>query len=184
MAATLISAGMDEVRQHRAWFIVWGIVLIILGLIAIGSSVLTTLISVLLLGWVLIFSGVFDIIHGLTRRRWHGFFLNLSAGLLYAVVGFLMVSNPALAAATLTLLIAMLLVVAGTFRLIIGFSLPFDHRGWLILNGVIAILLGLSIWRSWPISGLWVIGLFIGINLIVDGWSEVMLAVMTRPLVV
>ena len=58
----------------------------------------------------------------------------------------------------------------------------FDHRGWLIPNGVIAILLGLSIWRSWPISGLWVIGLFVGIDLIVDGWTEVMLAVMARPL--
>jgi len=184
MAATLISAGMDEVHQHRTWFFVWGIVLIILGLVAVGSSVLTTLISVLLLGWILIFSGVFDVIHGLTRRRWNGFFLNLLAGLLYAIVGLLMVSNPALAAATLTLLIAILLVVAGTFRLIIGFSMPFDHRGWLILNGVIAILLGLSIWRSWPISGLWVIGLFIGINLIVHGWTEVMLAVMARPLTV
>lgn len=182
MAATLLSAGMDEVRQHRAWFFVWGIILIVLGFIAIASSVLTTLISVLLLGWILVFSGVFDVIHGLTRRRWHGFFLNLLAGLLYAVVGFLMVSNPALAAATFTLLIAMLLVVAGTFRLIIGFSMPFNHRGWLILNGMIAILLGLSIWRSWPISGLWVIGLFIGIDLIVDGWTEVMLAVMARPL--
>jgi uncharacterized membrane protein HdeD (DUF308 family) len=182
MAATLISAGMDEVRQHRAWFFVWGIVLNILGLIAIGSSVLTTLISVLLLGWILVFSGVFDVFHGLTRHRWHGFFLNLLAGLLYAAVGFFMVSNPALAAVTLTLLIAMLLVVAGTFRLIIGVSMSFDHRSWLILNGVIAILLGLSIWRSWPISGLWVIGLFIGINLIVDGWTEVMLALMARPL--
>jgi uncharacterized membrane protein HdeD (DUF308 family) len=182
MAAALISAGMDEVRQHRTWFFFWGVVLIVLGSIAIASSVLTTLISVLLLGWILIFSGIFDVIHGLTRRRWHGFFLNLLAGLLYAVVGFLMVSNPALAAATLTLLIAMLLVVAGAFRLVIAFSLRFDHRGWLILNGVIAILLGLSIWRSWPISGLWVIGLFIGIDLIVDGWTEVMLAVMAGRL--
>ena len=70
MAATLISAGMDEVRQHRAWFFVWGIVLIVLGFIAVASSVLTTLISVLLLGWILIFSGAFDVIHGLTRRRY------------------------------------------------------------------------------------------------------------------
>jgi hypothetical protein len=99
MAAALISAGMDEVRQHRLSFFIWGILLIILGFVAIGSSVVTTLISVMLLGWILIFSGIFAVIHGLTRRRWHGFFLNLLAGLLNAVVGFLMVSNPALAAA-------------------------------------------------------------------------------------
>jgi uncharacterized membrane protein HdeD (DUF308 family) len=180
MAAALISAGMDEVRQHRLSFFIWGILLIILGFVAIGSSGVTTLISVMLLGWILIFSGIFAVIHGLTHRRWHGFFLNLLAGLLNAVVGLLMVSNPVLAAATLTLLIAMLLIVAGTFRFVIGFSLPFEHRGWLIFNGIIAILLGLSIWSSWPISGLWVIGLFIGIDLIVDGWTEVMLSLMAR----
>ncbi len=176
MAESVMGLGIEEVREHRAWFLIWGIVLIVLGTIAIGSSVLATLLSVIFLGWILIFSGLFAIIHGLMRRRWHGFFLNLLAGLLYVVAGFLMVSNPAMAAVTLTLLIAMLLIVAGAFRLFVAFSLPLHHRGWLVLNGIVAIVLGVLIWSSWPISGLWVIGLFIGINLIFDGWTEVMLA--------
>ncbi len=177
MTDGLLTLGIEEVREHRGWFLIWGIVLIALGAIAVGSSVIATLVSVVFFGWILVFSGLFAIIHGLVRRRWHGFFLNLLTGVLYVVAGLLMVSNPAMAAVTLTLLIAMLLVVAGTFRLIVAFSLALHHRGWLILNGIISIVLGIMIWSSWPVSGLWVIGLFIGIDLIFDGWTEVMLAI-------
>ena len=177
MAAGPFSIGIDEVREHRGWFFGWGIVLIILGAIALSSAFLTTMLSVIFLGWILIIGGVFSVIHALVRRRWHGFFLTLLAGVLYAVAGFLMVTNPAMAAVTLTLLIAMLLVVVGIFRLCVAFSLPLHHRGWVILIAVISIILGALIWDSWTVSGLWVIGLFIGIDLIFDGWTEVMLSI-------
>ncbi|MGH7933424.1 MAG: HdeD family acid-resistance protein [Candidatus Binataceae bacterium] len=176
MAAGVLSLGIDKVREHRIWFLIWGIALIVLGIIAIGLSELATLVSVVFLGWILIIGGLVGLIHGLMHRRWHGFFLNLFAGVLYVVAGFMMVTNPAMAAVTLTLLIAMLLIVGGGFRLFVAFSMPLRHWGWLILNGVISIVLGIIIWDSWPISGLWVIGLFIGIELIFDGWTEVMLA--------
>jgi uncharacterized membrane protein HdeD (DUF308 family) len=74
----------------------------------------------------------------------------------------------------------MILIVAGLFRLFVAFSTPLDHRGWLILNGVVSILLGVMIWRSWPVSGLWVIGMFVGIDMIFDGWTEIMLALSVR----
>jgi uncharacterized membrane protein HdeD (DUF308 family) len=176
MAASVLGSGIEEVRDHRTWFLIWGILLIVAGTIAIGSAVLATLVSVIFFGWILIFGGLFAIIHGLMRRRWHGHILNLLAGVLYVVAGFLMISHPAMAAATLTLLIAMVLIAAGTFRLIVAFSLPMHHRGWLVLNGIVSIVLGVMILSSWPASALWVIGLFIGIDLIFDGWTEVMLA--------
>jgi uncharacterized membrane protein HdeD (DUF308 family) len=176
MAEGLLISGIDEVREHRAWFLVWGVLLVVLGFIALGSSVLATLLSVIFLGWILILSGLFALVHGLMRHRWHGHFLNLLAGVLYVVTGLLMVSNPAMAAVTLTLLIAMLLIAVGAFRLFVAFSLPLHHRGWLVLSGLIAMVLGIMIWSSWPVSGLWVIGMFIGIDLIFDGWTEVMLA--------
>ncbi len=176
MAAGPLSLGIEEVREHRGWFLVWGIVLIVLGSIALSSAFLMTLLSVIFLGWILIIGGLFAIIHALVRRRWHGFFLNLLAGVLYVVAGFLMVTNPAMAAVTLTLLIAMLLVVIGIFRLFVAFSLPLHHRGWVVLSGIISIVLGAMIWDSWPVSGLWVIGMFIGIDLIFAGWTEVMLS--------
>jgi uncharacterized membrane protein HdeD (DUF308 family) len=182
MTSLVLSSGIDEVRKHSTWFLVIGIALVILGMIAIGYAVEMTIVSVLFLGWLLIIGGIFEVIHGFSRRQWSGFFINLLAGVLYAVAGVVMIANPALAAVSLTLLIAIILIVAGLFRLVVAFSTPLHHRGWLILNGVISILLGVMIWRSWPVSGLWVIGMFIGIDMIFDGWTEIMLALSVRRL--
>jgi uncharacterized membrane protein HdeD (DUF308 family) len=168
--------GIEEVRAHRGWFLFMGVALIILGTIAVASAEIMTLVSVMLLGWLLLFGGIFEVVHGFARRAWGGFFINLMGGLLYAVTGILMISHPTLAAATLTLMIAMLLVVAGTFRIVVAFSTPIHHRSWLVLNGVISLLFGIYILSTWPASGLVIIGLFIGIDMIFDGWTEVMLA--------
>jgi uncharacterized membrane protein HdeD (DUF308 family) len=176
MALLVPGLGIEEVRAHRGWFLFMGAALIILGTIAIGIAEVMTIVSVLFLGWILLFAGIFEVVHGFARRAWGGFFVNLMGGLLYAVTGLLMISHPGVAAVTLTLMIALLLIVAGTFRIIIAFSTPIHHRGWLILNGAISLFLGFSIMSSWPVSGLWVIGLFIGIDMIFDGWTEVMLA--------
>ncbi|SRR5271166_343536 len=176
MAILAVPFGIEEVRAHRTWFLLLGAALIILGTIAIGSAELMTMVSVIFIGWLLIFGGLFEIVHGFARRAWGGFFINLMGGLLYTVTGLLMVSHPGIAAITLTLMIAMLLIVAGTFRIFVAFSTPMHHRGWLVLNGAISLFLGFCIMSSWPVSGLWVIGLFIGIDMIFDGWTEVMLA--------
>ena len=182
MTPLVLSSGIDEVRKHSTWFLVIGIALVILGMIAIGYAVEMTIVSVVFLGWLLIIGGIFEVIHGFSRRQWSGFFINLLGGVLYAVAGVVMIANPALAAVSLTLLIAIILIVAGVFRLIVAFSRPLHHRGWLILNGVISIVLGIMIWRSWPVSGLWVIGMFVGIDMIFDGWTEIMLALSARNL--
>jgi|SRR5690242_7749769 uncharacterized membrane protein HdeD (DUF308 family) len=182
MTPLMLSTGIEEVRKHSTWFLLLGIALVVVGIIAVGSAVAMTIVSVMFLGWLLIIGGVFEVIHGFRHRPWSGFFINLLGGVLYAVVGVAMVTNPALAAVTLTLLIAIMLIVAGVFRLFIAFSTPLHHRGWLILNGAISILLGAMIWRSWPLSGLWVIGLFIGIDMIFDGWTEIALALSARKL--
>jgi len=176
MAILAVPFGIEEVRAHRTWFLLLGAALIILGTIAIGSAELMTMVSVIFIGWLLIFGGLFEIVNGFARRAWGGFFINLMGGLLYTVTGLLMVSHPGIAAITLTLMIAMLLIVAGTFRIFVAFSTPMHHRGWLVLNGAISLFLGFCIMSSWPVSGLWVIGLFIGIDMIFDGWTEVMLA--------
>jgi uncharacterized membrane protein HdeD (DUF308 family) len=176
------SPGIEEVRKHSTWFLVIGIALVILGMVAIGYTVEMTIVSVMFLGWLLLIAGLFEVVHGFTRRPWSGFFVNLLGGALYAVAGVVMVANPARAAVILTLLIAIILVFGGLFRLFIAFSTQLHHRGWLILNGAISIILGLMIWDAWPVSGLWVIGLFIGIDMIFDGWTEIMLALSARRL--
>jgi uncharacterized membrane protein HdeD (DUF308 family) len=182
MADLVLSApGIEEVRAHRTWFLCVGILLIVFGTTALGSTFAMTLVSMVFLGWLLVITGVLEVVHGFARRGWSGFFINLLGGILYAVAGLIFVANPGAAAITLTLIIAMILIAAGTFRLFVAFTTPMHHRGWLIFNGAISVVLGFSILDSWPLSGLWVIGLFIGIDFIIDGWTEVMLAIAARP---
>jgi uncharacterized membrane protein HdeD (DUF308 family) len=80
----------------------------------------------------------------------------------------------------LTLFLAISLLVGGTMRLIFGLVQDFAGRGWVLLNGLITLLLGVAIWRQWPESSNWVIGLFVGIDLIFSGWSWVMLGLLVK----
>lgn len=172
--------GLSELRRKWGWFLALGICLILLGSIAIGSAVFFTLASVILFGWLLLVGGILEAVHAFWRKQWSGFFIDLLTGILYVVVGFMVVANPGATAITLTLLIAMFLMFGGVFRIVTAIILAYQHRAWLLLHGVINLLLGIAIWRQWPLSGLWVIGLFIGIDMIFNGWSLVMLALMAR----
>jgi uncharacterized membrane protein HdeD (DUF308 family) len=176
----LTITGIEEVRQHSTWFLIMGGALILIGSVAVGSAMAATIVSMILLGWLLFIAGMFEIVHGFARRRWSGFFVNLLGGVLYVVTGFIIVINPGLAAITLTLLIAMLFFATGVFRIVIAITTPLNHRGWLVVNGLISIVLGLSLWSAWPASGFWAIGLFVGIDMIFDGWTELMLALHVR----
>lgn len=172
--------GLEELKRSWGWFLALGIALLLLGTIALGASVAMTIVSVLLFGWLLIVGGVLEAVHAFWRRRWSGFFIDLLTGVLYVVVGFMLVANPAASAVALTLLIALFLMFGGIFRIVTALSVHFHNWGWLLLHGVINLLLGILIWEQWPVSGLWVIGLFIGIDMIFNGWSLVMLALAAK----
>ncbi|RVD63200.1 HdeD family acid-resistance protein, partial [Mesorhizobium sp. M4A.F.Ca.ET.029.04.2.1] len=96
----------------------------------------------------------------------------LASGLLYAVAGFFAFDNPALASAVLTLLLAASLVASGVLRAWVGFHhRPEKGWGWLVAAGVISALAGLVIAMGWPVNSLWVLGLFLAIDLVFQGWS-------------
>ena len=174
--------GFDVVHRNWGWFLALGIVQIVLGTIAIGESFLMTIFSVIMLGWLLIIGGIMAIVHAFAERQWGGFLIDLLTGVLYVAVGFMMVANPAEAAVTLTLIISLFLIVSGAFRIIEALASHLPHRGWVLLNGVVTLALGIMIWRRWPVSGLWVIGLFVGIEMLLYGWSLVMLALAAKRL--
>jgi uncharacterized membrane protein HdeD (DUF308 family) len=93
-----------------------------------------------------------------------------------------MVANPGEAAVTLTLVISLFLIMGGVFRIVEALVGALPHRVWVLLNGVITLALGIMIWRQWPYSGLWVIGLFVGIEMLLYGWSLVMLAIAAKKM--
>jgi uncharacterized membrane protein HdeD (DUF308 family) len=174
--------GAGELKRSWGWYLALGIALILLGTIALGSALVMTIASVFFFGWLLIVAGVLEAVHAFWHKRWAGFFLDLLTGILYVVVGWMMVTNPKETALLLTLTVAMFLVFEGVFRIVTALTARYPHWGWVLFNGVISLVLGLMIWRQWPYSGLWVIGLFVGIEMLLNGWSLVMLSLASRKL--
>jgi len=176
----LDTGGTEELRRHWVVCVVLGIASVILGTVALGASGIVTLASVLFFGWMLVFGGAVQAVHAFWFRRWGGFFRHLLGGVLGIVVGGLMVARPLAGAESITLLLAAFFVVGGVFRIIAALAVRFPSWGWTLMSGVVTLLLGIIIWKQWPISGLWVIGTFVGIDLIFDGWSLVMLGTTAR----
>lgn len=173
---------LQELHRHWGWWLALGLILICLGTLALGWSVLVTLVSVIFFGWILLIAGVMEAIQAFRQRRWSGFFLHLLNGILAVVVGLLLLINPGAGALVLTLLLAMFFIVAGIFRIVAALHLRFPTWGWHLVSGCVTLILGILIWAQWPVSGLWVIGLFVGIDLIFSGWSRIMLALAARNL--
>ena len=176
--------GLEQVKRNRGWFLVLGIVFILTGTVAIGqAALLVTKFSMLFFAWLMIFAGVAGAAHAFSfQRGWGGFFFDLLTGILYAVGGVIILGNPGATAVVFTLLIAFLLMFEGLFRIVAAISVRAPNWGWTVFHGVVSLGLGIMIWRQWPLSGLWVIGLFVGISLILNGWSLVMLSMAVKNL--
>jgi uncharacterized membrane protein HdeD (DUF308 family) len=176
----LLGVGAEELRTNWGWFVVFGILLVILGVVCVVYAAVATIFWVEFFAAMLMVGGALSIPHAFLRRRWGGFFLDLLAGILYLVFGFAILVRPEAGAIGFTLLIALALIIGGTFRLAVGFMAPLHHRIWVILSGLVTLILGIMIWNRWPWSSAWIIGLFIGIDLLFYGWSLVMLGVTAR----
>lgn len=146
-----------------------GVLLIALGVGTLWAQVFTTLASVYFLGWVLMIGGVAQMIYGISSGSWQKTFLFFVTGILSIGIGLAAVINPALSAVTFTLFIATLLLVSGTYRIISTLVIRNANWGWNLTGGILSLILGVSVILSWPVSGLFVIGLFVGAELIING---------------
>jgi uncharacterized membrane protein HdeD (DUF308 family) len=174
--------GLDALRGKWLWFVVLGVALVVLGVIALGSVAITSLATALVIGWLLLLSGVAEAIGAFWCRGWSGFFLHLLSGVLSIVIGVLFLRAPVDALLALTLLLACFLMVEGIFKIVAALSYRFASWGWPLASGVIDLILGVMIWQQWPASALWVIGLFVGINLVFRGIDWIALGLGLRSL--
>lgn len=173
---------LQHLRSHWGWFLALGIAMIVLGIFAVSWACLVniTVTATVIFGFFLLATGIVEVISAFKVGRWSGMLVHLLLGLLYAVVGVMIIDQPETAAIQLTLLIAIFLIVSGIMRVVFAIVEDFPGEGWVLLNGIITFMLGMLIYKQWPVSGLWVIGLFIGIDLIFNGWAWVMLALKLR----
>jgi uncharacterized membrane protein HdeD (DUF308 family) len=166
------AAGLAPLRAKSGWIIALGIVYVIAGLIALGSVVFATVVTVFIVGVMMLIAGVAEVINSFQIKSWGKFLLWLLLGILYIVAGFVTFENPLLAAAVLTLLLGFVLIASGIMRIVLGFSMMAGTPWiWVVLSGVITFLIGLVIVAHWPVSGLYILGLFLGIDLIIVGAS-------------
>jgi uncharacterized membrane protein HdeD (DUF308 family) len=173
--AGMLSEEANLVRKNWGWFLAGGIVQIVAGMIAASFAFGATYASVVTLGVLLPILAGTQTAAAIWARGWSGFFLYLLVGVLYAVAGFLTFQHPLLAAEGLTLMLAAALLVGGICRILVAVAERFPSWGWVLCHGIVAILFGIAIWQHWPESGLWVLGIFVGIDLIMNGvtWSVV-----------
>jgi len=175
----------DELAHlQSAWWqlLALGVVSMAAGVLALGAAVAATLASVLVLGVLLVIAGVTEVMHAFVVRNARSFALHLLGAGMYLIVGVFMLEDPLQAANVLTLLLAASFFVGGVLRILFAGVARFRAWTWVVLNGVVDIVLALMVFNRWPESGLWVIGTFIGIDLLFHGWSWVVMALHLRGL--
>jgi len=172
--AQLNIANDAPLREKWGWMVAFGALLALAGFVALGSVVGSTIATVLIVGAAMIASGVVEIVYAFAVRSWKKFFLWILIGLLYVIGGVAAVENPLLAASFLTLILGAGLVASGLIRTFLAFQLP-KAAPWVLvaLSGLVTLLVGGVILAQWPVSSLWVLGAFLGVDLIFAGASWV-----------
>ncbi len=168
-------------RQGSNWSIVWGIVLIIFGALAIGSPFIAAVAVTVLIDWLIIFAGVVHLVLAFHSHRAGSLIWKLLVGLAYVFMGTYLLMHPVLGVASLTLLLASLFLVEGVLDIVLFFQLR-SLRGstWMLFDGLVTLLLAGLIWAQWPSSSLWAIGTLVGISMIISGCARVMMSFAVR----
>ncbi len=180
---TFIGVPSDaQLRARWKLLVGIGIVILILGLIALWNVVDATLVTVVFVGVMVLFAGIAQIVGAFVMGGSTGLRVLLGLlGVLYVIVGFNVVADPLRGAVALTIFIAIALVVDGIIRLIGAFSSATQHRGLTATVAVINILLGIWLWTGIPVSGL-AIGLFVGLQLVFAGLLWIVSGFVARTL--
>jgi len=160
--------------QHFATTSWWGALLlgavfILAGLFVLGDVALATVISAIMIGVILVIAGASEVFHAFSAPRWSGFALRLLIGALYAICGVALIADPLVASVMLTFVFAIALIASGVVRIFQSFQYWRWFGSLLLLSGVIGILAGAVILAKWPVSGLWVLGTLVGIDLLFHG---------------
>jgi uncharacterized membrane protein HdeD (DUF308 family) len=176
---------LQHMQKNWFWFLLLGVLLVVGGTAAIIvplATVAASLIAVIVVGIVLMISGVGIVISSVWAGKWSGMLLNLLVGILYVVVGFLIIDRPIAAVVVFTGYVALIFILLGSYRIIAALAVRFPQWGWTLLNGVITLLAGIVIYKHFSQSVFWVIGLLVGLEMLFNGWSWIMLALGLRKL--
>ena len=170
-------------RRASGWSIVWAVLAIVAGLFALALPWEAAFGAVLVIGWLLIFSSAFQLLHAFQSKGIGNILWKLLIALFYLGVGIYFLTHPLLGMATLTLAMAIFFFAEGAADLVTYFKVRRSPgSGWILLDGIVTLILGLLIWRHWPSSALWVIGTLLGISMLMTGMARLMITLAVRRL--
>lgn len=182
MGSNTLLAEIEHLRHTWGWVFGLGMLMVVLGIIALFMIPVATAAAVLGLGWLMLFSGIVEGVHAFRVRNWSGAFLHIVLAIIGVFTGLLVITHPLAGALAFTLLFASFLTVVGVFRIIAALRLKFLHWKWAVFDGAITLALGVVLWAEWPVSGYWFLGLAVAISLMLRGWSYAMMAIAVRSL--
>ena len=171
----------EQTAQSTTPLTLMGVLLIILGALAITTPAVAGKAVVMVIGVVLLLAGVAQIISGLRSEGWSSKLPPLILGAIAVLAGMGLLGEPWIGMKFIALLLAIFFVVEGIWKIIASFSYR-PASGWFLIlaSGVVALILGLLIWRQWPVSGLWAVGILVGVDLLTTGISMFALASTVR----
>ena len=175
------NTAVDVVRQASTLPIVWGVLLIVLGMAALGSPFLAAVAVNVAIAWLIVLAGAVHVIlafraHGAGSMIW-----KLLVGVAYVCFGVYLILHPVLAVASLTLVLASLFLIEGVLDIVLFVKMrSVGGSTWVLLDGIITLLLGLMIYMQWPSSSAWAIGTLVGVSMIISGVTRVMMSLAVR----
>jgi uncharacterized membrane protein HdeD (DUF308 family) len=181
--STIKEEFLDGIRKNAGLAIAVGVLMSIVGILAIGSPFVVGLSVSVFAGFMLLIAGIGQLVLAFKAGSFGRGLLSAIVGIVTAVVGLLMISRPGVGLASLTLFLAAYFLVAGIFEAVGAFQMrPAKGWGWTLFSGILSLLLGLIIWGQFPISGAWAIGMLVGIRLLFSGVALIMLGTGTHEI--
>lgn len=180
-AKVMRSAMRDVIKRHSMWYLLQGALMVFAGLVALLFPVFSSVAVVLVLGWLLIFSGIFQAISLIGAMNVPHFWLQLISVTLSILIGVFFVRDPGESLLALTMLLIVFFMVGGMAKIIFALTIrPFPNWGWVLASGAIGVLLSIYLWSSLPVTAAWLLGLLVGIQLISEGSAQAYMAWQVR----
>lgn len=174
--------GMDALAANRTLVMAVGVLIALLGIVAILSPFVSGIALTLVFGALLVVGAVFQTASAFAARGWSGFVFGVLLAALYALAGIVLLANPTLGLVTLTLLLGMYFLVEGVIELLLGLRVRANPNwGWMLFSGIVSLLLSSLILLEFPSSAQWAVGLLFGVNLLTSGIATASLAMAARP---
>jgi uncharacterized membrane protein HdeD (DUF308 family) len=171
----------EAVRENRGWFIALGVLLIIIGIIAIAYPLSATVTLKIFIGWMILIGGIAQVAHAFSTRSWGGFFWDLLIGLLYVFIGAWLAFFPLTGIITLTVMLALMFALEGIMKLLLGFTLrPADGWLWVVLSGLVGVVVGGLLISGLPGTAAWAIGMLVGVNFLFSGLSFIAITMLAK----